>query len=67
MPVPSEYEEPWQKKEGDARYFPLQAKVGDLAVYLQENSVEIEFGSEKYVIVPFNSILLLQRDESLFE
>jgi len=41
--------------------------VGDLAVYLQENSVEIEFGSEKYVIVPFNSILLLQRDESLFE
>jgi len=68
-PIPGigDYEEPWQKKKDDARYFPLQAQVGDLAVYLQENSVEIEFSSEKYVIVPFISILLLLRDESLFE
>lgn len=68
-PIPgiNDYEEPWQKKKEDARYFPLQAQVGDLALYLQESGVEIEFTKEKYVIVPFNSILLLVRDDSLFE
>jgi len=68
-PIPgiNDYEEPWQKKKEDARYFPLQAKIGDLALYLQESGVEIEFSKEKYVIVPFNSILLLVRDETLFE
>ena len=61
MPVPSEYEEPGQKKRAmpDTSH---SGKVGDWPL-LQENSVEIEFGSEKYVIVPFNSILLLQRDK----
>jgi len=68
-PIPgiNDYEEPWQKKKEDARYFPLQAKIGDLALYLQESGVEIEFSKEKDVIVPFNSILLLVRDETLFE
>ncbi len=66
IPAPNEYDEPWQKKN-DARYFPLQAEIGDLAVYLQDNSVDIEFNNEKYVIVPFSAILLLQRDKSLFE
>lgn len=68
-PIPgiNDYQEPWQKKKDDARYFPLQAQVGDLALYLQESGVEIEFTKEKYVIVPFNSILLLVRDDSLFE
>lgn len=68
-PIPgiNDYEEPWQKKKEDARYFPLQAQIGDLALFLQESGVEIEFSKEKYVIVPFNSILLLVRDETLFE
>jgi co-chaperonin GroES (HSP10) len=45
----------------------LQAKEGDLAVYLQASSYEIEFKNEKYVIIPHNAILLLVRDEGLFE
>lgn len=32
---------------------------------LHENSVEVEFNKEKYVIVPFSSILLLFRDKGL--
>jgi len=40
---------------------------GDMAVYLHENSVEVEFNKEKYVIVPFSSILLLFRDKGLLE
>lgn len=68
-PIPSlsESDEMWKKKKEDAKYFPLQAQIGDLAVYLQENSIEIEFNHEKYIIVPFNSLLLLVRDEGLFE
>jgi chaperonin GroES len=64
IPAPSDYQESWKKKD-EAKYFPLQAQVGDLAVYLQENSVEIEFSNEKYIVVPFNAILLLVRDEDL--
>jgi len=67
IPAISEIDETWKSKKDDAKYFPLQAQIGDLAVYLQENSIEIEFNQEKYNIVPFSSILLLVRDEGLFE
>ena len=67
IPTIAEYDEPWQKKKDDSRYFPLQAKVGDLAVYTQESGNEIEFSNEKYIVVPFHAILLLLRDEGLFE
>jgi chaperonin GroES len=67
IPAINETDESWKSKREDAKYFPLQAKIGDLAVYLQENSIEIEFNTEKYIIVPFSSILLLVRDEGLFE
>ena len=67
IPTISEFDESWKRKNEVAKYFPLQAKIGDLAVYLHENSVEIEFNQEKYIIVPFSSILLLVRDEGLFE
>jgi len=67
IPALSDIDETWKSKKEDAKYFPLQTKIGDLAVYLQENSVEIEFNQEKYIIVPFASILLLVRDEGLFE
>lgn len=67
IPALAEIDESWKRKKDDAKYFPLQAQIGDLAVYLQENSVEIEFNQEKYIIVPFSSILLLVRDEGLFE
>lgn len=67
IPTPSEYDEPWQKKNNSSRYFPLQAQVGDLAVYTQESCTEIEFSDQKYIVVPFHAILLLLRDEGLFE
>jgi chaperonin GroES len=67
IPAPSDYEEPWQKKRDNSRYFPLQATIGDMAVYLQDSGTEIEFSNEKYIVVPFHAILLLVRDEGLFE
>lgn len=65
IPMFTEADEPWKKTKNDAKYFPLQAQVGDLAVYLHENAIEVEFNSEKYVVVPFSSILLLFRDKGL--
>jgi len=67
IPTIGELDEPWKKSRKNARYFPLQAQVGDLAVYLHENSIEVEFNNEKYVVVSFSSILLLFRDEGLLE
>lgn len=67
MPSPAEFDdEPWKlyEKEGRARYVPLQARVGDTALFLKSASVEVEFEDEKYLIVPHSAILLLIRDES---
>ena len=46
---------------------PHQAREGDLAVYLQNDAYEINFNDEKFLIVPHSAILMLVRDEGLFE
>ncbi len=67
-PIPSAVEEePWKETEEKVKYMPLQAKEGDLAIYLQRNAIELEYDGEKYVIVPQNSILMLDRTENLFD
>lgn len=68
IPLPSEgHDEPWKKADEKIQYVPLQAKVGDLAIFLQKGAIEIVYQDEKYYIVPQHSILLLERDEGLFE
>ena len=69
FPVPfvAEQDETWKESTGEPKYVALQAKAGDLAVYMQDSSFPIEFRKEKYVIVPHSAILLLIRDEGLFE
>jgi len=68
IPLPSEgIDEPWKKKEENINYIPLQAKVGDLAIFLKKGAVEIQFHNEKYFIVPQHSILLLERDDLSLE
>lgn len=69
FPIPSisDADEPWKGKSEEPKYVPLQAKEGDQAVYLQNSSIEIEFNKEKYIVVSQSAILLLLRDEGLFE
>ncbi len=67
IPAIAEIDEPWKNKSDEVKYVPLQPREGDLAIYLQSSSYEIEFDSEKYIIASQSSILLLIRDESLFE
>ncbi|GAB4320618.1 MAG: co-chaperone GroES family protein [Bacteroidales bacterium] len=68
IPLPGDdIDEPWKKTEDKIRYIPLQARPGDLAIFIQKGAVEVIYNDEKYFIVPQHSILLLERDESLFE
>jgi len=60
-------DEIWKEDKEEVKYFPLQVKEGDLAIFLKSGAHEIDYHGEKYFIVPQNAILLLERDESLFE
>lgn len=68
-PLPSQTEESeiWKKKDKEVHYLPLQAREGDLAVYLQGMAYEIKFNDNSYMIIPHSAILMLIRDEGLFE
>jgi co-chaperonin GroES (HSP10) len=57
-------EEPWKESKEPVKYIPLQAKEGDLAIFLRKEAYEIEFEKEKYLIIPQSAILLLIRDDS---
>ena len=66
IPLRSEDDEPWKNSDDKIKYLPLQAKVGDLALFIQRDAIEVLYEGEKYFIVPQQSILLLERDEGLF-
>jgi chaperonin GroES len=67
IPSVSDNDEPWKNRPDEPKYVPLQPREGDQAVYLQNSAIEIEFNKEKYIVVPHSAILLLLRDEGLFE
>ncbi len=60
-------EEPWKIASGEARYMPVQAEVGDYAIFFRKASVEISFEGEKYLVVPQAAILALVRGEGAEE
>jgi chaperonin GroES len=64
IPVPVEVE-PWKADEEHVRYVPLQAKEGDLAIFLMSGVTEVMYEGEKYFIVPQSAILMLEREEDL--
>ncbi|MDD2437854.1 MAG: co-chaperone GroES family protein [Massilibacteroides sp.] len=67
LPSQTEDDEVWKKKDEGVHYLPLQAREGDLAVYLQNAAYEINFNEETFLIVSHSAILMLVRDEGLFE
>lgn len=67
IPAINEVDEPWKDKSEDVKYVPLQIKEGDLAIFMQTSGFEIEFRKEKYMVLPHSAILMVIRDESLFE
>ena len=66
IPVAIENDQPWKTDDEKIKYVPLQVKQGDLAVFLQGGAYEVIYQGEKYFIVPQSSILMIERDDSLF-
>ncbi len=67
IPVPADDDEMWKEKDEQIKYIPLQTKEGDLAIFLQRGAIEVMYEKEKYYIVPQSSILMIERDEELFD
>lgn len=57
-------EEPWKiSGSKDTRYVPMQARVGDYALFFRKAAVEITFDDERYLVVPQAAILTLARND----
>lgn len=55
-------EEPWKIGSSEARYLPVQARVGDHAIFFRRAAVEITFDGRRYLVVPQAAILSLVRE-----
>jgi len=69
IPVPNltpEDDEPWKENTTRPnRYIPPQAEIGDYALFLRKEAVEIRYRDEEYLVVPQSAILMLIRDDDL--
>lgn len=66
MPDPGEHdEEPWKQTGREARYVPMQAKVGDYALFFRRAAVEIKFEGKNYLVVPHAAILVIMRESGV--
>lgn len=55
-------EEPWRIRGPEVRYLPMQAGVGDYALFFRKAAVELTFEGTRYLVVPQAAILVLVRD-----
>jgi len=55
-------DEPWKIGSGEARFLPVQAQVGDYAIFFRRAAVEITFEEKRYLVVPQAAILTLVRE-----
>lgn len=67
IPVMNDEVESWKEQQDPVKYIPLQAKIGDLAVYLSKAGYDVEFKGEKFIILPHSAIVMIVREEGLFE
>jgi len=58
-------DEPWKNSDEQVKYVPLQAKEGDLAIFLLSSATEVLYEGDKYYIVPQSAILMLEREEEM--
>jgi co-chaperonin GroES (HSP10) len=65
QPLPSvedHLDEPWRITSGpQMKHVPMQAQVGDYALFFRKAAVEITFDDERYLVVPQAAILTLAR------
>jgi chaperonin GroES len=56
-------DEPWRLTSRETRYVPMQALIGDYALFFRKAAVEITFEGKQYLVVPQAAILVLVRSE----
>lgn len=66
LPIPDFAEnsdEPWRigTSRRETKFVPMQARVGDYAMFFRKASVEMTFEQERYLVVPQSAILALVR------
>ena len=62
LPEPASLdEEPWRLTSRETRYVPMQAEIGDYALFFRKAAVEIKFEGTQYLVVPQAAILVLVR------
>ena len=66
MPDPGEGgDEPWRRGPArETRYVPMQAQVGDYALFFRKAAVEITFEGQPFLVVPQAAILALVRERA---
>lgn len=57
-------DEPWKIQGGELKFVPMQARVGDYALFFRKAAVEITFEGKTYLVVPQAAILCLVRDRA---
>lgn len=68
-PIPAivDESEPWKENTEQVKYIPIQPEIGDMAVFIQSSSYEIQINNKKYLVVPNSAILMLFRDKDLLK
>ncbi|KPJ89131.1 MAG: chaperonin [Gemmatimonas sp. SG8_17] len=65
LPEPTQLDdEPWKIGNSNQRFVPMQAQIGDYALFFRKAAVEITFEDKKYLVVPQAAILVLVRSEN---
>src|SRR5882757_7568798 len=64
IPMPVD-DEPWKQNDEQVKYIPLQAREGDIAIFLLSGATEVLYEGEKYFIVSQSAILMLEREEDM--
>ena len=68
LSAPTELDdEPWKVTSGEPRYLPMQAHVGDYALFFRKAAVEITFEDKRYLVVPQAAILVLVRGPDILD
>jgi chaperonin GroES len=60
-------DEPWKIRGPDVKYLPMEADVGDYALFFRKAAVELTFEGKAYLVVPQAAILVLVKDQPVGE
>lgn len=70
LPEPNQLDdEPWKISSSNMpqRFVPMQAQIGDFALFFRKAAVEISFEDKRYLVVPQAAILVLVRSDDLLD